>query len=437
MAAQLFSQVSINGYLETYNRVRLYDESRFTWNENILGLKFEGAPSDGVHYFSEVRLRGFGFPTVSNMSDLQRQEKDLVQPWGLEFREAYIDIYGFLSDNLDLRIGRQRIVWGTADMLNPTDNLNPDDLEDIFDFGRHLGSNAVKASYYLGDIAVTGVFIPIFTPATMPYGDWAEAFSTPLTIPAGMTIGQYEDHIILPENKLSETSSFGFKVATTLFSYDVSLSYYKGRDDLPLLSSVSLTPMDTLGTFAAKAEMIYPPMRVIGADIAGSIGDIGIWAEGALFMPEKQYSYVSFPNPQLGTMVTQEEIALDDKPYLKYIIGGDYTFKNGWYVNGQYLHGFIHERGQDNLNDYFFIRLEKKFMHDALRFVPFGGALTITDWNDIKNNYGFTGGPEIDYYPFDGLEISLGAFFIDGKGANLFGQLKNKDEAFLKVRYSF
>jgi len=158
------------------------------------------------------------------------------------------------------------------------------------------------------------VFIPVFTPATMPYGDWAEAFNAPLTLPPGMTIGQFEDHILLPENKLSETSSFGFKAATTLFSYDLSLSYYYGRDDLPLLSSVNLTPMDTLGTFAAAAVMIYPRMQVIGADMAGSIGDVGVWAEGALFIPKKQYSYVSFPHPQLGT-VTQKEVALDDKPY--------------------------------------------------------------------------------------------------------------------------
>jgi len=48
-----------------------------------------------------------------------------------------------LTSTLDIRIGRQRIAWGTADKLNPTDNLNPDDLEDIFDFGKHLDSNIV------------------------------------------------------------------------------------------------------------------------------------------------------------------------------------------------------------------------------------------------------------------------------------------------------
>jgi len=436
LSFQLYAQVSINGYLKTNNRFRMEQDGKLSWNDNTLGLKFEGTPSDYVHYYSEVRLRGFGFSTINQTSDLQRREKDLVQPWGLELREAYIDIYGFLSDNLDVRIGRQRIQWGTADKLNPTDNLNPDDLEDIFDFGRHLGSNAVKATYYLGDVTLSGIYIPVFTPATMPCGDWADAFNVPVTLPPGMQLGAFEDKIILPENKLSETSSFGFKAATTLFSYDLSLSYYYGRDDLPLLSSVNLTPMDTMGTFAAAAEMIYPRMQVIGADMAGSIGDVGVWAEGALFIPEKQYMGVSFPHPQFG-MVTQREVVLDDEPYFKYIVGGDYTFKNGWYVNGQYMHGFIHERGNDNLNDYFLIRVEKKFMNDALKIVPFGVALSVPDWSDIKNNYGIAGGPEIDYYPADALEISIGAYLIDGKGNNLFGNVKDLDEVFFKVTYDY
>jgi hypothetical protein len=243
-----------------------------------------------------------------------------------------------------------------------------------------------------------------------------------------MQIGTFEDEIILPENKLSETSSFAFKTSTTIFNYDLSLSYYYGRDNLPLLSAVNLTPMDTLGTVGAEAFMLYPRMQVIGADMAGSIGDVGVWAEGALFVPEKQYLDVTFPHPQVG-MVTQREVTLDDEPYFKYVVGGDYTFKSGWYVNAQYMHGFIHERGNDNLNDYFLVQIEKKYMNDAIKIVP--------DWGDIENNYGVAGGPEISYYPADALEISIGAYLIEGKGNNLFGNVKDLDEFFVKVNYSF
>jgi len=433
---QLVAQVNMNGYVKTYNRLRLNQDGKFTWNENQLGLKFEGNPSDKIHYYSEVRLRAFGFPQAGNIADLQRREKDAVQPWGLEFREAYIDLYGFLTPNLDLRIGRQRIVWGTADKLNPTDNLNPDDLEDIFNFGRHMGSNALMATYYMGDYTLYGIYIPVFTPATMPFGDWANAFVPPLNLPPGMKLASFQDHINLPENKLSMTSSFGFKVAGNLFNYDWSLSYYYGRDDLPLVSSVTFTPTNSLGFFNASSEMIYPRIQVIGADMAGSIGKVGIWAEGAFILPRKVYNYITIPHTQLGK-VTRKVIALDDQPYFKWVVGGDYTFKNGWYVNAQFLHGFIHERGSKNLNDYFLMRLEKKYMNDILKIIPFGIALAIPDRNDVKNNYGIAGGPEIDYYPIDALEISLGAYIIDGKGDNIFSRVKDFDEGFIKITYDF
>ena len=440
LSGQLLAQVNINGYLRTYNRFRLQQKGKISWNDNTLDLKFEGTPSQDVHFYSEVRLRSFGFPNVQQSADLQRREKDLVQPWGLEFREAYVDLYGFLSENLDLRIGRQRIAWGTADKFNPTDNLNPDDLEDIFNFGRHLGSNAIMATYYLTDITFYGIYIPVFTPATMPFGDWARAFEPSLNLPSGVPIASFQDHISLPPNKLSATSSFAFKVAGNLFNYDWSLSYFNGRDDLPLISEILLNFGNTGNYYDATINMTYPKMQVVGADLAGAIGSVGVWAEGALFLPQKQYLYTSTQLPNMGPRPlyrTNKEVILDNKPYFKFVVGGDYTFKNGWYVNGQFLHGFLHERGRENLNDYILVRIEKKFLHDALKIVPLGIALSINDWQQLKNQYGVAGGPEIEYAPADGLQIAVGAYIIDGQGDNLFSKVKDFDEAYFKVTYSF
>ncbi len=130
--------------------------------------------------------------------------------------------------------------------INPTDNINPDDLEDIFNFGAHLGSDAVSATYYLDDFTLQGVYVPVFTPTAFPYGDWITAFTPDMSLPPGATIGAMDDKIILPENIISETQSFAFKVGTIIFDYDVSLSYYNGRDDLPLLTKAVLTPMECI-----------------------------------------------------------------------------------------------------------------------------------------------------------------------------------------------
>ena len=419
---------SISGYLETDNRI-LIDDNSFTWNENQLGLKFEGSYSDNYHLFSEVRLRGFGFPEISQTADLQ--SKDKVYKWDLEFREAYLDLYQFGLQDLDVRIGRQIITWGTADRLNPTSNICPEDLEDVFNFGEQSGVNSVLATYYWEDFTFSGVYVPIFTPAVLPSGIFASALSEPMELPTGMTLHAFSDKIILPEQKLTKSSQAALKVETSLFDYDISLSYYYGRDDLPLLNKVTITPIDTLGNVDVAAEMIYPKMQIIGSDFAGSLFDVGIWGEAALTIPDEV---------EMQTIVRDsitKSIALKNDPYCKFVLGGDYTFKNGIYVNTQYLHGFIHERGNDDLNDYLTFRIEKKFFNDELKIVPIGGAISVTDWNDYKNNYGFVVNPEITYYPYDNIELLFGAYIIDGKGSNMFSRLKGNDEVYFKAKVSF
>jgi len=425
--------ININGYIQTDNRIQT-KSNKFTWNENRLNLRLEGAPSNLYHYFSEIRLRGFGFPITDQFADLQLQEKNKAYPWGLEFREAYVDLYSLGLKNLDLRIGRQVIVWGTADALNPTGNLSPDDLEDIFNFGEKLGTNAVKASYYLGDnLTINGIYVPIFTPATLPFGDFADAFSAPMDLPPGMTTRTLSDTVILPERKPSESSQIGLKASTNLFGYDLSLSYFKGRDDLPILSKATITPVDMIGTVDIASELVYPEIQVIGADFAGSIGSVGIWGEGALVRPEK----AKLTTIITGQMEATQSVVLDDEPYFKYVLGGDYTFTNGLYFNGQFLHGFLHERGKDELNDYFTFRLEKTFLNDKFKLVPIGGAVAINDWDDMKNNYGLVYAPELSYYPSDNVELSVVPFIIDGKGVNMFGSIKDLDEILFRLKVSF
>jgi len=434
--SQTPAQVEIGGYVRTDIRMRLQTESNpFTWNDNQVDLQLKARPSEKVTLYSDLRLRGFGFSNVETTADLQRREKDKVQPWSLEFNEAYVDISDFLVQKLDVKIGRQRIAWGTADKFNPTDNLNPKDLEDIFDFGRHLGSNAIKVSYYLESYTLTGVYIPVFTPAVLPPSDWLQAFGGPTSLPPGMQLRSARNTVVLPENNFNESSMYAFKVATTVLDYNVSLSYSNGRDDLPLVTGVTILPVDTLGMVDANSTMQYPKMQVIGADMAGQIFNIGVWAEAAVFLPRKYNlvtSFVSPPNTQ-----QQPSIALDDKPYTKYVIGGDYTFANGLYVNAQYIHGLFHERGNENLEEYFVFALRQSFFNDVLKITFAGGTIEVTDLKDIWNNYAFALGPEIAYYPIDNAEILIGAYIIDGKPTTTLGRVKDNDEVYFKVKYSF
>ncbi len=416
------------GYLQLDHR--LFTKTRdYSFKEYRLDLQAEYKTSENSKLFSEIWIRSLGFSSISSSQDLFFKEK--ISPVDINVREAYLDIYGFLTKNLDIRIGRQRIAWGTADKINPTDNINPDDLEDIWDMGRHLGSDGLKATYYLKNLTIQGVFILNFTPAAPPLQNWVSAFIPPIDLKnlgENLQLRSIQDRIIMPKNNLKENMIAGLKLSTNISGYDFSLSYLYGREDLPIANVISVENITSMKEVDVLVNLIYPRTKVIGADFSGSIGEIGIWGEAGFFFPEevklKNY-YLSF--------FAYETTSLSDKPYLKYALGLDYTFKNGIYINTQFIHGFIHERGNKNLNDYITMQLEWKLLNERLKLIPISGAIEIKD----KNNYTFVYNPFLEYRPFENTTLSLGARIINGKGTTNFGRLKEMDEIWIKAKYSF
>jgi len=309
-------------------------------------------------------LRNIGLPNIHSSSDLYN--KGIIDPYNLEVREAYVQLNGFLTKNLDVAIGRQRIVWGTADKLNPTDNLNPLDLEDILDFGHRRGSEAINLNYYINnDFSLQGVFIPIFQPADMPVGIFANILNPTLEMPDGMVLKNVSDTLTMPKYNIGESSSAGLKLKGFAGGVNFSLSYVWGFDGLPFTTKNTFIPVDALGGINIHSQLSYARTHIIGADLVTSIAGFGVWAEAAAFIPDKDVTMtndLSALYPTSPVPVIQDSLILDkSKPYLKFVVGGDYFFADGSYLNAQYLHGFIHERGRENLNDYFFLRYEKHF----------------------------------------------------------------------------
>lgn len=421
-----------NGYLQTDNRL-LFKDWSLSYQECRLSLQTNYKPNDNVNFFSEIWIRSIGFTNAGSSQDLSLNKK--ISPVELNLREAYLSIYGLFNKNLDLKIGRQRIAWGVADKLNPTDNLNPNDLEDIWDFGRHLASNSIKASYYLNNWSLTTVFIPTFTPATLPKSNViASSLFQYWSLPSTFTYHNITDTLILPKNTLTKSSIYGAKLNSNLFNYDFSFSYIYGLYDLPLPNQIIFIPTIIPYQADLQIQLCYPRTHIFGFDIAGAIKNVGFWTEAAVYLPHR--TILSTDLSMLG-MGTYDSIILDNTPYVRYVIGLDYTFKNSIYVNGQYLHGFVFERGKENLEDYFMLGLEWKFLQDKIKLNPLNSAVEIKNWSEIMNNYAIILMPEISYYAFEGIEMTLGYRLIAGKSYTTFGQLANNDELYFKVKYCF
>ncbi|MCF6332660.1 MAG: hypothetical protein L3J11_05190 [Draconibacterium sp.] len=433
------NKLKLSGELLTDQRFLLESPNDWAWNENRLTLKFDKKISGNSKFYSEVWLRNIGLPNVNSSADLY--DKGIVDPYNMEVREAYVQLFGFLSENLDVKIGRQRITWGTADKLNPTDNLNPYDLEDILDFGRHRGSDAISFDYYFNsEFSLQGAFIPFFQPANMPVGIFANALAPSMEMPPGMTLKGFNDTILMPRYNLGESSTVGLKFKGFAAGFDFSLSYVWGYDGMPFATYNTFVPVDAVGGININSQLSFNRTHIFGADMAGSIGGVGVWAEAAAFLPGNEVimtNDLSAFYPGSPVPVTQDSVVLKKEIYLKFIVGADYNFANGTYLNFQYMHGFINERGTDNLNDYFFVQLEKKFFDDRLKITPLAGGFIVSDWEDIGNNYAIVYVPSISYMATDNAEITLSTALFDGKGDNIFANLSDFNMMMLKLKYSF
>ena len=410
----VWAEVEIGGYVEMDNRVQTEGSGDYLWNRNTLGLKAEAELSAQVLGYGEIELRALGFPNVSQGSDLSEKEK--TSPLELELREAYVDIYGFLVDNVDLRVGKQRVAWGTADKLNPTDNINPYDFEDLMEFGEKIPTNSLRVTGYFGDYRLETVYVPVFTPATMMAG-----YDASIAQGLGISPGSLESNVILPQSNM-ENSMYGIKLARNIFEYDMSLSYFNGRDSVPLIKKTTVTGIPPAAS--ATVDIEYPKIQVIGYDLAGSIWDIGVWAEAACFVPEK-IEIIAPPPVGISTL---------EASYVKYTLGFDYTFENGIYIDSQFMHGFFDERGTD-LTDLVMVGIDKKYFDDKIKLgLVLGGEL---DFDRDNKMPGYLLGPQIFYYPADATEIELGCFIIDGEDYSKLGQMKTLDRVYLKFKYSF
>ena len=433
------NKLKLSGELLTDQRFLLNYPHDWAWNENRLTLKLDKRIGGKSKFYSDIWLRNIGIPNISSTADLYN--KGIVDPYNLEIREAYVQLYGFLSPNLDVKIGKQRIAWGTADKLNPTDNLNPYDLEDVLDFGRHRGSIALNLEYYFdSDYSLQFVYIPIFQPANLPVGIFAASLFPSIEMPPPLTLKGFEDNIVMPKYDLGESATVGGKFKGFAGGVDFSASYVWGRDGLPINIYNTITPVDTLGGVNVDAELTYFRQHIFGADMATSIGGVGFWVEAAAFLPENEVvmtTDLSALFPGSPVPVIQDSVVLKKEVFVKFVVGVDYNFSNGMYLNFQYLHGFVNERGRDELNDYFFIQYQMKFIDDKLKFSPIAGGFIVSDWSDIPNNYALIYAPEFSYMATDNTELILSTVIFNGKGDNIFANFADDSMLIFKLKYSF
>lgn len=384
-----------------------------------LGLNLAARPSERLGLYAEAALLAQGLPqALASLADLS--SLDALAPLDLELVEAYADVRGFLLPQVDLRAGRQRIAWGTAEGVSVIDNVNPLDLEDPWDFGRRLAGEALRVKAYLPGLTVEAVYIPFFRPARLP-----EDASAAVRLPEGLPPAPVLFAVDAPGDGFAENATLGARLAVALGGWDLAASYLYGRQSLPAAARVTV-----LAAPEVDVVLSYPRQHVAGLEAAGELFGVGLWGEAALFWPE--HSLV-VDSTAVGGGVEQTAAEW----YAKWVLGLDCTFAGGLYANLQYAHGFYNENERDSLNDYLLLAVEWKLLRERLKIGPLAVAWEVDDVRDIAGSWGLALNPELSVYPADAVQLTVGLRWLTGEPGTSFGGQEDNGELYLKAVFSF
>jgi hypothetical protein len=322
-----------------------------------------------------------------------------------ELREAYVDLR---LGRLDVRTGRQILAWGRADGVNPTDNLSGQNLTLLVpdDVDRRLGTTAIRASYYLGDVSVAGVWLPEFR---------AHEFSLPAP-PSGVSL--LRDAPRWPGNQ------WALRVEQTGRAIDWSVSYFKGRDTSPDLDVV-----------AGAVRLSHHQLRVLGGDMTANLGRFGLRAEAA---------YVR-------TDDTDGRDPFTKNPFVFVVAGADRTFGGRLNVNVQYLFRWVMKDPEAGLKtrNHEDVAVQQAILNSQTRPAQHGASFRIgykwlhetLEAEVAAAGYAAPSGaalrPKVTYALTDHWKVIGGAEIMRGETASLFGLMRRNSTVFSELRWSF
>jgi hypothetical protein len=365
----------------------------------------------------------------------------LQQQTTVDVREAYVNAY---LGPLDLRLGKQIIVWGRADLLNPTNNLTPFDfrMRSPIEDDRRIGNVGVHANVRLSPVRIEGVWLPNYVATELPT----------------VLLPQYVsyDNPIYPKTDLDRGLLAG-RVHLELPSVEMSASYVHGWAPLPGLSLTSLT-IDPTNPQVLIARTAYK-QQVVGFDFSTAIGTlVAIRGEAAYRRP---YGYQDIPDYHVA------------RPDLQYALGGDHTF-GSVSVIVQYLGryafdwakeegpagtldpsiiktestSFLEQSATENINSQLrrtnqilfsqtarvqhlgTVRVEWLGLHEALSI----SALALVNFSTKE----WMASPKIGYRLSDTLVAYLGAEILTGPSGTLFGLVDQQLSAgYAELRSTF
>jgi hypothetical protein len=357
-------------------------------------------------------LRLFG--TVELRADFADHDRDRVYA-----EELYADV---TYKALDLRVGRQILAWGKADLVNPTDHLSPRDFTDPLESDdERLGVWAVGPRLQLGDVRWEGAIVPIFTGSIMPFGSsrWSPPF--PPQVPNPLNPGQmvrltYE---FVPPREPATTFAnvqYATRVSGSVRGWDVSASYFDGWEDVPRLGRELAISGAGSGTVRITPEHLRK--RAVGGDVATVVRSFTLRCETAYIRPDP----------------------LQGPDHVQYVLGVERTFgdmlgSGGTFLLVQWIHSVLP-------GDFVAPPLDFNYLFERATTVRVQHNVSAAAQVVVEGVYewardGYYVQPAASYRFGDNVRVEGLVDLLGGRATEFFGLFADNRRLQFRVRYSF
>ncbi len=317
----------------------------------------------------------------------------------LELFECYI--MGSLSRSLDIKVGRQIVVWGKSDYIRVTDVLNPLDqqlpgLTDI-EYLR-LPVTMTRADYFVGNWSFTGIAVHEHRYNKRPvFGSDFYFFTGP------------EPHADKPAHTLKNTE-LAAAINGTFSGWDISFYYADIFDDRPYVDPASM-----------KMKHADITMTGVTSNVA-----VGNW----LYIVEA--AYLSDLNFSLSSGKTFSRTD---------IMGGmEYSGINDMTFNIEAVNRHVHDyedilkaapiRVKRNLFQSVF-RVSRNFMNETLTLTFLASTY------GSKGQDGATQRLTAEYDVSDAIKMTLAAVLYKSGDLTEFEDIGDNDRLYMEIKYSF
>jgi hypothetical protein len=324
-----------------------------------------------------------------------------------ELREGYAER---AFHDLDLKVGRQIIVWGRADKVNPTDVWSVRDFRLLTtdDEDQRLGAAAVQASRQIGHLNLVGVWQP----------EWRTPVFPVPTLPGGL-----QSQTMAPHDAARQ---FGLKLDHSGEGPDWSVSYARTIDKVPDLATGP----------PGRLDFIYRPLEMFGADAAAPVGRYGLRGEIA-------YSR-TLERDVPGAAIKHDNLFL--------VAGIERTFGGELNVNLQVLDRHnIGFRQSNRIADPALQRLDRQEDVISNQLAPdmHGVSLRVVDKFFDETLEGELAGvawfgkagsalrPKLSYAVNDRLKLVAGGQLYFGSRDGFFGRFRDASTLFTELRWGF